>query len=99
MEVFPSTRTAVRPYLVIDVRSKSTYWMYLKQSGGPHTAAQMFDDMFTPSTSFLARSWFCCDEVAAALPAESLLFALRRRDGNDTAFNVLGTSRLLKKSG
>ena len=45
--------------------------------------------LFTPADDWWSRSWLFCDHVISSLQIEGLWFALKRRTGNDTAFNNL----------
>lgn len=72
------------------------------------TAAQIMDELVRSDEDFWIRSWIFCDHAIAATNLEALLFGLRRRDGDDTAFNAIVTGNppgyveigvLLKRSG
>lgn len=71
-----------------DWTGKPAYGRFLRPAaaGSP---AQAIGRLFTPSDDWWQRSWLFCDHVIAALQIEGACFALRRRNGNDTAFNAL----------
>lgn len=71
-----------------DWTGKPEYDRYLlpNATGGPAAA---IDRLFTPHEDWWERSWLFCDHVIAALQIDGLRFALRRRLGDDTAFNAL----------
>ena len=51
--------------------------------------ADVIVEMFTARGDFWDRSWLFCDQVGSLVNLEALWFALRRRTGNDTAFNTV----------
>jgi hypothetical protein len=55
------------------------------------TAAEIMDEFVRPDEDFWNRSWIFCDHAIAVTNLEALLLGLRRRDGNDTAFNAIVT--------
>jgi hypothetical protein len=60
-------------------------WINYVPSAKP--PSQVIQQIFTPHSDFWNRCWLFCDQVGSLVNVESLLFALLRREGNDTAFN------------
>ena len=65
------------------------YVLFLNATAGT-TPAQAVDLIFQGKFDWWNRTWMFCDHVLSALLVEALLFALRRRPGNQEAkFNAL----------
>lgn len=72
---------------VLDASSPSTPWVFYRQVGS-NQPAQVIQDLFTPNSDFLHRSWLYCDHVISALLIEALWLGLHRRDNDDTTFEA-----------
>jgi hypothetical protein len=66
----------------------SGYQLVLSPPSGV-TASNAFATLFTPATDWWGRSWMFCDHVVSALHVEALWLGLKRRTGNDNAFDHL----------